>query len=182
MRSRMSLRALYILAALFPLLLPADDARAQEIRVMEVGMAHLSPTEDTDTPGKVRWSFKRSGTRTSNVGCGIETEFTNSTGELRFRLTDYGGLQGDPGCTLSLKFDQLKNSYTFDGVTVETTHCGNSPCKASVVRASAQGSSSLDVVVHAGMKGVLIGFPSRKSMFRVRAKLRGPAGLSPFVD
>lgn len=171
------------LAGICSVLVGGRTAQAQDIVVKEVGRAHLASSQNTTSPGKVRWSLVTKGTRNTNVKCTIETEFTNSTSELLFRLTDFGGLSGDPACDLDLMFTPtLKNNYTFEGVTISKEFCGNSPCTAEVVAHTATGSNLFEVHVKGGMKGIFAGFPARKAIFRVRAKLRGPANLSPFVD
>ena len=171
--------ALALLAAVMTAWVPA---RAQEMVIKEVGRAHLAPQPHSDSPGRVRWSLARTGTRTSNVTCAIETEFTNSTSELLFRLTDSGGLSGDPACELSLRFEPLKNSYTFHSASISTLHCGNPQCKATVAFTGSEGVQSLSVRVRGDMKGVLSMFPARKAIFKVRVRVRGPAGEDPFVD
>lgn len=153
--------------------------KAQDIVTREIGRGDLAPIEGVPAAGKVTWFLDSVGTRKSNVSCTIETEFTNSTGELLFRLTDKGGLSGDPACKLRLLTPPLRNNYVFEGVDISTFFCGNDACSTSK-SSVAPGSNLFEVNVKGGMKGVLIGFPARKSIFRVRVRLRGPANSSPF--
>jgi hypothetical protein len=156
-------------------------ASAQDIVIKEVGTAHLASVQNTTESGKVRWSLVSKGTRRTNVKCTIETEITNSTSELLFRLTDFGGLSGDPACELDLMVTPtLKHSYTFEGVSISTAYCGNSPCTAEVVSQTSKGSNLFEVIVKGSMKGIFAGFPNRRAIFRVHAKVKGPANQSPF--
>lgn len=168
------------LAVICCVLVGGTTAKAQDTVVKEVGRAHLAPTEGIDSPGKVTWFLDSNGTRTANVRCTIETELTNSSSELLFRLTDTGGLSGDPACKLRLVAPPLKNDYKFESVSISTFHCGNPNCTATVVSSVDKGSNLFGMNVKGGMKGVFVGFAARKSIFRVRVMVKGPANLSPF--
>jgi hypothetical protein len=169
------------LGVICSVLVVGRTAQAQDIVIKEVGRAHLASVQNTTEAGKVRWSLVTKGTRNTNVKCTVETEFTNSTSELLFRLTDFGGLSGDPACQLDLMvIPTLKNNYTFEGVSISTMYCGNPPCTADVVSHTSRGSNLFEVIVKGGMKGIFAGFPNRRAIFRVHAKVKGPANQSPF--
>ena len=144
-----------------------------------VKRADLTSTAGTFEVGKVIWGFWIKGK--AGAGCTLTSDGTN-TNEIMMRVTDNGGLSGDPICELSLRFESLKNHYTFDGVTIDTFPggCGNSPCEAMVLKLGSRGSNSLDVTVRGKMKGTLV--PNVHSIFRVSPTLRGPAGFNPFLE
>lgn len=172
---------LVALGVICSVLVAERAASAQDIVIKEVGRAHLASAQNSTETGKVRWSLVTKGTRNTNVKCTIETEITNSTSELLFRLTDFGGLSGDPACQLDLMVTPtLKNNYTFEGVSISTAYCGNPPCTANVVDHTDTGTHSFEVIVKGGMKGIFAGFPNRKAIFRVHARVKGPSNLSPF--
>jgi hypothetical protein len=148
----------------------------QGIRVVKRG--NLTSTPGTASPGQVNWGFWIKGK--AGAACTLTSDGTN-TDEIMMRVTDNGGLSGDPICELSLRFESLKNHYTFDGVTIVTFPgaCGNSPCEPIVLSPGTPGSSSLDVTVRGKMKGTLV---ASRSIFRVSPTLRGPANFDPFVE
>jgi hypothetical protein len=174
---------MYTLSILLPLLLLAQETRAQKMETKEIGVQFLDPAPQGLNPGlstpRVSWHFNSTVARKENVSCDIETERINEAWrELVFRLTDNGGI-GDTACDLKLQFDSLKNFYLFSGVGLEVDDCGNPPCETAVVTSSGPDKSSFNVVVRGKMKGAWLKSTAR---FRVRLRVRGPRDFSPFDD
>src|SRR5947209_5643267 len=69
---------MYTLLILLPLLLLAQEARAQKMETKEIGVEFLNPTPQGLNPGvstpRVAWNLNSTGAREENVSCDIETE------------------------------------------------------------------------------------------------------------
>ncbi|HKR60596.1 MAG TPA: hypothetical protein VJS64_12825 [Pyrinomonadaceae bacterium] len=147
--------------------------------VRQVKRGNLSATAGAANPGEVNWGFWSKGK--AGAGCTLTSDGTNND-EIMMRVKDNGGMSGDPICELSLRFDSLKNRYTFAGVTIVTFPgaCGNAPCAPIVLKPGTPGSNFLDLTVSGKMKGTVL--PGANSIFRVIPTVRGPAGFDPFVE